>query len=385
MYGMERLRIAHLITELGPGGAERCVYELSRRMDPARFDVQVVALRGGAVADWLAEAGIRTTVLGLRGRWDLMKLRPLVELLGRERVDLLHTHLFHADLAGRVAARLAGVRHLVHTVHTAEGRFRPWQFAHARFWAGGCDRIVCVSQSAATYHARRSGLPAWRYTVIPNGVDAEQLRPDPAARARVRTQLGIGNEEPLAAFVGRLDYEKGLDTLVSAMSHLAARGHPAHLVIAGDGPRRHIVENFISHGEGGAFCRWLGFVRDVRSVLSAADFFVMPSRWEGFGLAAAEAMAASLPVVATRVPGLSDLVTDGETGVLVGPEDNVALAEAIELLVGSAELRRRMGRRGREVVAQRFPIRATIEAHERLYLELVGNTPAKTESPSKTL
>jgi len=373
MYGVQRLRIAHLITELGPGGAERCVYELSRRIDPERFDVQVIALRGGLVAQWLAEAGVRTTVLGLRGRWDLFKLKTLATLLTGERIDLLHTHLFHADLAGRAAARLAGVGHLVHTVHTAEGRFRPWQFAHARFWADSCDRIICVSPSAAAYHARRSGLPAWRYTVIPNGVDAEQLARDAAARARLRGQLGIGDDEPLAAFVGRLDYEKGLDTLVSAMSHLAARGHPGRLVIAGDGPRRHIVENFISHGEGGAFCHWLGFVRDVHEVLSAADFFIMPSRWEGFGLATAEAMAASLPVVATEVPGLSDLVIDGETGLLVEPEDNVALAEAIQVLARSGDLRQRMGRRGREIVAERFPIRATIEAHERLYRDVVSD------------
>jgi glycosyltransferase involved in cell wall biosynthesis len=373
---MKRLRLCHLITELGPAGAERCVYELARRLDRGRFDVQVAALRGGAVADWLVEAGVPVTVLGLRGRWDAGKLLRLVELL-RGRVDLLHTHLFHADLAGRLAASLAGVPHLVHTVHTAEGRFRPWQFAAARLLAGRCDRIICVSRSVRDFHARRSGLPLGRYTVIPNGIDAKALARDKRARRRLREQWGLSNDQVLLAYVGRLDYEKGTDVLLSAASHLAARGNPIHLVIAGNGPQQRQVENFIAHGEGGRYCHYLGHVQDVRSVLSAADALVMPSRWEGFGLAAAEAMACGLAVIATDVPGLRDLVTDGQTGLLVESGTAVALAEAIENLSTNAAAREAMGRAGRRHVVQKYPLSAMIEAHKRLYLEVAADVLRK--------
>ncbi len=369
---MRPLRICQLLTELGPAGAERCVYELSRRLDRGRFEVHVVALRGGAVAQWLLAAGVGVTVLGVRNKWDVLKLRRLVELLRRRRFDILHTHLYHADLAGRTAAWLAGVPHLIHTVHTAEGRFRPWQFAAARLLANMCDRIVAVSPSARDFHAARAGLPPGRYAVIPNGVDADAFSRDQTARRSFRERWHLGRGKVLCAFVGRLDYEKGVSILLSAASHLAARGEPVELVIAGDGRQRYLVENFIAHGEGGRHCRFLGFVQDVRGVLSAADLLVMPSRWEGFGLAAAEAMACSLPVIASDVPGLRDLVDDGRTGLLVEPRDAIALANAIERLAGDAKLRSRMGRAGKAKVTRQFPIDAAVAAHEALYQAVAG-------------
>ena len=369
---MRRLRICQLITELGLAGAERGVYELSRRLDRGRFDVRVVALRGGRIADWLAAAGIRVTVLGVRGKWDVIKLPRLTELLRRERIDLLHTHLFHADLAGRPAARAAPVRHLVHTVWTAEGRFRPWQFAYGRFMSGSCDRIVCLAESVREFHARRSGLPKQMYTVIPWGIDVKAFSRDARSRRRLRAKWSIADDDVLVAYVGRLEFYKGVDTLLAAMSHLAARGNPIHLVIAGDGSRRSIVENFISHGEGGRHTRLLGFVEDVRGVYSAADIYVMPSLWEGWGLALGEAMSARLPAVGTNVPGIRDLLVHEETGLLIEREDAVALAESIERLADDADLRERLGRAGRKRIAAEFPIDAAVAAHEALYTEVAG-------------
>ncbi|MHC4983831.1 MAG: glycosyltransferase, partial [Planctomycetota bacterium] len=261
---MCRLRVCQLITDLGGGGAERVVYELASRLDGRLFEVQVVALRGGQTAELLADAGVKVTVLGVRGKWDLPKLGGLAGLLRSERIELLHTHLFHADLAGRLAASLAAVPHLVHTIHTAEGRFRPWQFAFTRFLSGRCDKLICVSPSARDWHSRRSGLPSWRYKVIPNGIDARAFSRDEQARSRLRAQWGIDKNQFVIVFVGRLHREKGIDMLLSAMSHLSARGTAHNLVIAGDGPERGMVETFISHGEGGGRCRWLGFRRDVR-------------------------------------------------------------------------------------------------------------------------
>jgi len=370
---MRPLRVCQLLTELGPAGAERCVYELSRRLDRGRFDTHVVALRGGAVEQWLLRAGVGVTVLGVRGKCDVGKLARLVELLRWRQFDILHTHLFHADLAGRAAAWLAAVPHLVHTVHTAEARFRPWQFAAARLLADRCDRVVAVSASTRDFHARRSGLPISRYTVIPNGVDAAAFARSDDDRRLLRGRWGLAEGQVLCAYVGRLDFEKGVDVLLSAASHLASRGQPIELVVAGDGRRRGLVENFMEHGEGGRRCRYLGFVQDIRGVLSAADLLVMPSRWEGFGLAAAEAMACSLPVVASDVPGLRDVVVHGETGLLVAPADAIALADAIERLSGDAKMRSGMGRAGRKRVVKHYPIQAVIEAHQELYLSLAAD------------
>lgn len=362
-----RIRICQMITELGPAGAERCVYELARRLDPARFDVGVLALRGGEVAGWLAREGVPVRVMDLRGRWDVAAMGRIVSLLRRWKPDILHTHLFHADLVGRTAAWLAGVPRLIHTVHVAEARFRPWQFAWARMAAGACDRIVCVSDDVCRHHAARSGLPRSCYEVIPNGIDVEAFAPDLELRRRLRGRWGVPEERCLLAYLGRLDPQKGTDVLVSALSHLGARQEAVDLVIAGDGPLRWMIENYTAVGEGGDRCRHLGFVHDVRGLLSAADVLVLPSRWEGFGLAAAEAMAAGIPVLGTRVPGLRQVVCDGQTGLLVAPEDVPALADAMLRLATNQDLRVRLGEAALERVRRQFDIRRNTALHAALY------------------
>ncbi len=370
---MSRLRVCQLITSLEPAGAERCVYELAKRLDGDRFDVQVLALQGGAVADWLAEAGVKVTVLDVRGKWHVSKLAALTRTLRRERIDLLHTHLFHAGVAGRAAAYLADVPHVIHTIHVAEGRFRPWRFAYARLLANSYDRLVCVSRSVRDFHANRSGLPLWRYTVIANGIDTSAFRRDAQSRRRLRGEGGIADGAVLVAFVGRLDYQKGVDTLLAAASHLGARGSPMNLVIAGDGPKRRLVENFIKHGEGGRYCRLLGFISDVRAVLSAADIAAMPSRWEGWPLSLGEAMACGLAVVAAPVAGIGDVLVDGVNGLMVERGSPVALADAIERLARDGELRERLGQAARRDVADKHSIDANIAAHEALYGEIAAD------------
>jgi glycosyltransferase involved in cell wall biosynthesis len=366
-----RIRIVQMITELRPSGAERCVFELTRRLDPERFDVRVLSLRGGQVAGWLARLGYPVEVLGLRGRWDAGKFVRLLRALRWWRPDVLHTHLFHADLVGRSAAALVGVPHLVHSVHVAEGRFRPWQFAWARFTADACDRIVCVSPDVRDHHARLTGLPTRRYTVIPNGIDVDAYTCDPGRRQSLRRQWGVGEDRCLLAFVGRLDPQKGVDVLISALSHLGARREPMDVVIAGEGPLEHIVRTYAEVGEGGGRCRVLGYVHNVADVYSAADALVLPSRWEGFGLVAAEAMAAGLPVIGTNVPGLGHVVVHGETGLLVPPDDVQTLADAMAALAADEDARARYGEAGLERVRRLYDIDRNVAQHAELYEEIV--------------
>ena len=379
------IRVCQLITDLRLSGAERVVYELSRRLDRSRFDVRVASLRGGEVEQMLLAQGIPVTVLGVRGKWDIGKLGLLVRLLRRERIDLLHTHLFHSDLAGRAAALLAGVPHVVHTIHVAEQRFRPWQYAFARLMDFQCDRLICVSRSVRDHHAAHSHLPLSRYTIIPNGVDLEAFGGNPApqgpaARARTRQQWGLAPRQMAVLFVGRLNHQKGIDMLLAAMSQLAQGGEPGNpapktpeprFVIAGDGPQRFMVEQYLMQGAG-MNCRFLGFVADVREALNAADIFVLPSRWEGWPLALAEAMAAGLPCVGTDVPGIRDIIDNGRTGLLVPSENPTALAEAIRKLTTDPALRDSLLAAGREEIRTKYSIQRNVAAHEKLYLEIAA-------------
>ena len=370
---MRPLRVCQLITTLGIGGAERGLYDLVTRMDRQRFEVEVFAFRDGPVSARLAAAGIPATVLHLRGKWDFMKLPRLIKLLRDGHFDLLHTHLFHADLAGRPAARAAGVPHLVHTVWTAEGRFRPWQFAYARLLKQSCNRVICVSRSVHDHHAGKSKLPDDAYIVIPWGVDVEKFRRDEASRQRLRSAWQLADDDVLLAFVGRLEFYKGVETLLAALGQLASGGRGVRAVIAGDGPRRQVVEEFIAHGPGGGLVRMLGMVSDVPAVLSAADIYVMPSLWEGWPLALGEAMSASLPAIGSDSPGIRDLIVPEQTGLLVERQNADALASAIALLVADGPMRARLGEAGRRRIVDQFTIEQTVAAHERLYDEIAGH------------
>ena len=275
------IRICQFITELQPAGAERCVLELARRLPRERFAVEVAALRGGAVADALRQAGLPVHLLDVRGKWDLWRARRLAAVLTKGHFDILHTHLFHADFLGRWGARRAGIPHVVNTVHVAEQRWRPWQFAWARLAAGGVDRIVCVSEGVRQFHSRRTGIPPEHYRVIYNGVDAAAYARDEQLRQDRRKQWGIAPGEILCAFVGRLDRQKGVDVLLSAFQAALPWCPALRLVIAGDGPLRGQVETWKRNSPAGHLAHVLGRTDDVRGVLSAADIFCQPSRWEG--------------------------------------------------------------------------------------------------------
>ena len=371
---MSKIRVCQIVADLNSSGPGRRVCDIAARLDRDRFDVSVITLRGGPLAESLELASVPVSVLNMRGVFAPVRLGRLAGLLRDCHPDLVHTHGFRADLAGRPAARLAAVPNLVHTVHEAEGRFRPWQFAYARFLSGYCDRIICVSPSVQEYHCGRSGLPASMYSVIPSGIDVDAFAPDGDARRRLRKQWGVDDSQPVVAYVGRLDRQGGIETLLSAFSHLAARGHAMDIVIAGAGSGRRIIENFIRHGEGGSRCRLLGFVDDVRAVLSAVDIFTTASNSEGHPLSPTEAMAAGLPVVATKAPGLRDIVIDGVTGLLAAPRDVFGLAERIERLGDDLELRKQLGRYGRRRVIAQYPVSTMIQAIETLYTDVVTET-----------
>jgi len=368
---MKRFSICHFITELQPSGAERCVYELALRLDKRRFDIHVAALRTGAVAGWLEDKGIDVVVLNVRNRFDLPALFRFVKFLRDREVHLLHTHLFHADLVGRIAATLAGVPHLVHTVHVAERRFRPWQYVWARIASKWCERIICVSKAVRDHHASRTRLPSNMYQVIYNGIDTNQYRPDSQSRERFREKLRIKKDELLISFVGRLDYQKNPQMFLQAVEVTRKRHGNIKVVIAGDGPEARAVERFVREGNNAQWITWLGFTDEIPALLNASDIFVLPSRWEGFGLSAAEAMATEVPVIATKVPGLTELIIDGKTGLIIEPEDVDALILAMEKLINDEAMRKSLGSAARQRVQEEFSIEANIAAHEQLYEDIL--------------
>ncbi len=265
----------------------------------------------------------------------------------RLRPALLHTHLVHADLYGALGA---GSRALVSTKHN-DDRFRLGPFRHLeRALTRRARRVIAITGALARFNVERVGLPAWKIEVVHYGLDA----PPEAWGSDLQVRIPDGARVLLA--VSRLVPQKGLELAVHALAALPPRHDDALLVVLGEGQLR---------GDLTALARSLGVADrvllpgrsgDVAAWLRRAELFVHPARWEGFGLVLLEAMLAGLPIVATRVSSIPEIVADGETGLLVPPGDSVALGRALERLLDDPALATRLGKGGLARARQEFSV-----------------------------
>ena len=307
---MMRCRVLIVITELHPAGAERIVFELATRLPAERWELEVVSLRSpggedGAIADQLRAAGVPVTALRFAGKTDPRGLWRWLRVLRRFRPQLIHAHLFHANLAARLF-RFPGRQRVVSTIHVVERRPLPLRRRLERWTARQDDATVCVSAAVGEHACAELGVRPERLRVIPNGIDLARYTPAaPEARAAARVKFGLPADGLLVGAVGRLSAQKGLPDLIEAFARLE---DGAGLVLAGAGEEEGALRRLVAERELEGRVHLLGFQRDVPAVLAAIDVFCMPSHWEGFGLSLAEALAAGKPAVATRVDSLPEVM-----------------------------------------------------------------------------
>jgi glycosyltransferase involved in cell wall biosynthesis len=356
-------RIFYLITELDVGGAEKALFELATRLDRQRFEPVVACLSGrGPIFGRLEEKGIEVIPIDMRGWWDLAAWLRLRRALRANRPHVLHTFLFHANLAGRLASIRLGIGTRIASIRVEEPRL-------GHLWLecltqGLTDVFVCVSESARQYTHRHAHVPLHKLVVVPNGVDPSQcdvpvMAPPPEWR--------LPEDAPVVAFVGRLDRQKNPLLLLLAAARVLREAPNAVFAFAGAG-RMETRCNAEAERMGlSGSVRWLGWLSDTRPLLARMDLVALPSSWEGMPNVILEAMACGKPAVATSVGGCPELIVEGETGFLVPPGDEAALAERILRLLRDAALRRRLGAAARRRVEREFSITAMVERNESLY------------------
>ncbi|MEW4569692.1 glycosyltransferase [Tautonia sp. JC769] len=362
--------VALVITELDVGGAERALVALATGLDRRRWAPSVFALGPeGPLAPALRSAGIPATCLDVNPKAPPLAVARLGRALRAARPRLIQSFLFHANVASRLAAPMAGSPWVIGGLRVAERR-QAWHLTLDRLTAPLGTGSVCVSEGVRRFSLRDGRLDPDRLVVIPNGIDPG---PIDAAVAVDRSTLGVPPDALLALFAGRLDAQKDVPTLLDAADRVARRCPDWHLAIAGDGPDRPpLMRSDAAARIPGDRLRWLGRRPDVPGLLKAADLLVLPSRWEGMPNVVLEAMAARRAVVASAVEGTEDLVVAGETGWLVPPGDAEALASA--LIEAAADRRRlqRFGRAGRDRVERHFTIDRVVEAYGDLWAAVLG-------------
>ena len=381
-------RVCLLTVSLDNIGPARALAWLAAGLDRRQFDVQVCCFEraaDGPVHRLLASAGIPLTVLRVRGWFDLRALPRLVAFLRRERIDILHTRLRRADFYGRLAGRLAGVPALVCNVVDLHSRHFVHQ--HGRF-IGSCllrlerallpmaTRIVTNSRGVAEDLARHTGLAEETLVTIPNGIDAAEYAVTAGTRASWRQRYGFGSDQLVIGTVGRLVALKQVDRLIRAAPEICARESRARFLIVGDGPEREALTALARRLGVSGQVVWTGAVPDVVGALATMDIFALLSTAEGLPNAVLEAMASSLPVVATNVAGTNEVVKPRVTGLLVDPDDTDALVAAICELCRDGERRVSLGRAARERVLQEFSIDRMVARFQHLYASLPAATPS---------
>jgi glycosyltransferase involved in cell wall biosynthesis len=377
------VRLLFVIPGISGGGTERSLRELVPSLveNGAELSIAYMVRRATDDITQLERAGARLHHVAAR-RLD-GRVRGVRRVIARERPDIVHTSLFEADVAGRLAAwRAPGGTPVVlssivntsyHPARLDDPNVKAWKLRAVRLvdaWTARhlTDHFHAVSHAVKDAAVRALGIDRNRVTVVERGRDVGRLgEPSTERRTRVRTELGIDHEAKVIVTVGRQDFQKGQRYLVEAFDVLAASHSDAQLLLVGRGGSQSVeIDEQVRWSPHRVQIKALGQRSDVPDILAASDLFVLPSLYEGFPGAVIEAMALGLPVVASELPTLHEVVEDGRSGLLVPARAPAQLATAMSRILDDTKLSERLGARGREL----FLTRLTAEQSHRRMIEL---------------
>ena len=366
----KKIKVLHIIPTFGIGGAERLVVNLLENLNRERFEVAACSLygkRNTIFEHQLEEQGITIYYLGKHKGLDLRMIPRLCHLFKLVKPDIVHTHLsvLRYALIPIILCRIPARFHTVHNIAQKEvdgpGKIMDWLAFHL-------GRVIPISISQAVARTVRK-LYGKRTIIIYNGIPTEEFQRSNAVRAVWRKKEGIKDSEVVLIHIGRFSPQKNHHLLIEAFNKAIKECSDLKLLLVGDGELRSGIEKLVKKKGLDQDIRFLGLHQDIPELLAASDIFILSSDWEGFGLVIAEAMAAGKPVIATAVGGVSELVEDGKTGLLVPPQNASALSQAIIQLADSPSLRKSMGREGQKIARERFDINLITKQYEKLYLQ----------------
>lgn len=358
----------YVIATMGIGGAEKQLVEIVKRLDKDKYDAMVCCLtRGGPFEDELKQEGIRYSILWKRFKFDFSVIFKLVRLLRIEKVDILHTYMFTSNSFGRVAGAVARVPKIVVSERCVDIWKNKFHFLIDRILLHWTDKVICVSNGVRKFYVDKIDISDEKAVTIYNGLAIEHCH----TNADITKKYGLCSGNRIIGTIGRLTLQKGLKYLIHSAAIALRQTPQIKLFIIGDGPEKKNLVKLVNNLGISERVIFTGFQKDVMPFLKVMEIFVLPSLFEGLPNVVLEAMAFEKPVVAINIPGVDEVVTDGETGVLVPPRSPESLADAIIELLNNEGKARRMGISGRERVEKYFNIELMVEKYENVYDELV--------------
>ena len=367
-----RFRVLYLIWSLDLGGAEQVVVDLVKGLSKQDFKPIVCCLsEKGRNASLVEREGVKVFALHKRPKFDPFLISKLTRLIRNERIDLIHTHLFTANLWGRIAAKLTGVP-VVSSEHGMDHWRKRFHLALDSWLTPVNKRVIFVSDAVKRFYMNRNHSLNGKSKVIYNGINTLEFQQS-FDKETVKESLGLLKTEQVIGTVGRLVPEKAHVDFMEAIQMLKEERKDIMGLIIGEGELLDKLKKQAEKDHLQKHILFAGFRSDLPKVYQAMDVFVLCSLREGLPLTALEAMAAGVPVVATAVGGIPEVITDGRDGLLVPPSDSQALAKAISRILSDQELRESLVQNAKQKVHDYFSVEKMVYDHEKLYAEVLGS------------
>lgn len=369
------MRVTHIIKTDGIAGAEAHLLVLLPALRQRGYNIRVIFIapsgnRGADFAAALEALGVPVERTPIRRHGSPGLMWTLARLLRRDPPEIAHMHLFHAELWGIPAARLARVGRVIDSRHNDDPRRArfPLDQIYRALWRM-TDAGICIS-AAVRRLVQAEGAPPAKLRLIPYGLPARPAADKVAARAALRQRLDLPPDALLLGLVCRLLDWKGVQDAIEAFALIHAGLPDAHLIVAGDGPYRATLEAQAAAPGIAPRVHFLGWQPQTAAIFAGLDVFLVPSHREGFGIVTLEAMNESTPVIASRAGALPEIIVDGETGLLVPPKSPERLADAMRALASDPARREAMGEAGQRRLRETFTAEKMVDATAALYEEL---------------
>jgi glycosyltransferase involved in cell wall biosynthesis len=358
----KKIKILYILPRLTIGGAERLIIDVAKNINKSLFDVKIIFLKenkGQEIADWedeLKKNNIPIIIVGKNNKLGIIHLLNLYKILKKEKVSIIHTSLFGAVIFGTIAAKLAGVKYVITTIHGLESYNVIKKFLSIIIFRIN-NKVIAISKALKKHLLSYYKVNNKKIKLIYNGINVDEF---------IYKNRNYNKKERIrVGFVGRLEKVKGPDYLLQALKHLKNENFICY--IAGEGSLKKYLLEVVEKLNLKNKVKFIGWQKDVSSFLKKIDIFVLSSRNEGLGLAILEAGLSGLPVVASRVGGIKDIIDDKKNGLLFRKGDVNNLTKKINYLIENNKERERLGKSLQKKIVKNFDIKDTVKHYEEIY------------------